>query len=121
MACGRNSVGYEIEPGLAGYVKQRLDREIAQINNYNLQRLKNHVEFVRKHVQEKGSLKYLNSFLGFPVMTGQEQELKLSFVKSVEEVEENLFKATYLDDDYIKDLDIDEVTLEQLRVNGGVR
>ncbi|MGI6600256.1 MAG: DNA-methyltransferase [Dethiobacteria bacterium] len=121
MACGRNSVGYEIEPGLAGYIKQRLDREIAQINNYNLQRLKNHVEFVRKHVQEKGSLKYLNSFLGFPVMTGQEQELKLSFVKSVEEVEENLFKATYLDDDYIKDLDIDEVTLEQLRVNGGVR
>ena len=53
-------------------------------------------------------------------MTWQEQELKLSFVKSVEEVEENLFKATYLDDDYIKDLDIDEVTLEQLGY-GGVR
>jgi len=52
--------------------------------------------------RKKGSLKYLNSFLGFPVMTGQEQELKLSFVKSVEEVEENLFKATYLDDDYIQ-------------------
>jgi DNA modification methylase len=119
MACGRNSVGYEIDPGFAGYIKRRLEKEIAQLNHYNLQRLKDHLEFVREHTQEKGPLKYVNSYFGFPVMTGQEKELKLLFVKSVEEVQSNLFKTTYLDDKHIKGLDPDEVTLKQLQVTGG--
>ncbi|MGI6709114.1 MAG: DNA-methyltransferase [Dethiobacteria bacterium] len=102
MACGRNSVGYETDSGFAVYIKRRLEQEIDQINSYNLQRLKNHIEFVREHTLEKGSLKYLNSHFDFPVMTGQEKELKLLFVRSVEEVECNLFKTTYLDDEHIK-------------------
>lgn len=104
IACGRNSVGYEIDPGFAGYIKQRLEQEIDQVNNYNLQRLQKQIEFVQKHIREKGRLKYLNSYFRLPVMTRQEEELKLLFVDSVGEVESNLFKSTYLDDEYVKRL-----------------
>lgn len=120
MACGRDSVGYEIDPGFGGYIRCRLEKESAQVNNYNLQRLKNHLQFVREHTQKKGRLKYVNSYFGFPVMTGQEKELKLLFVNSVEEIKSNFFKSTYLDDEYIKGLNLDEITLEQFKVGGEV-
>ena len=112
IACGRNSVGYEIDSGFAGYIKRRIEQETAGLSHYNLQRVKDHIEFAREYAQNKGALKYLNRHFGFPVMTRQEKELKLPFVKSVEEVDENLFKAAYLDDVSVKkELDLKGISI----------
>ena len=79
MACGRNSAGCEMDPAFGPYIGRRLKNSAAELNLSNLQRLKDHLEFVRQHTGEKGPLKYVNSFFGFSVMTGQERELRLPF------------------------------------------
>jgi len=113
MACGRNSVGCEIDPAFAGHIRRRIEQEAAGINCYNLQRIKAHLEFARSHAQ---TLKYKNRHYGFPVMTGQEQELKLPLVEKVVEVEENLFKATYLPDDSARDLALNMINLNETSI-----
>ena len=96
IACGRNSVGYELDPAFGDYTRQRLLEESAALNFYNRQRLKDHLAFVERYTEEKGPLKYINRHYGFPVMTRQERELKLPLVKSLEEIGGVRFKAAYL-------------------------
>lgn len=109
ITAGRNSVGYEIDNNFAYPVKQKLANELPDLNRHNLQRLKNHINFVRDYPKEKGELKYTSKHYGFPVMTKQEKELKIIFVKSIEEIEAGIFKASYFET-------VDDFTLEQLRI-----
>ena len=117
-ACGRNSTGCEIDPAFGPFIRQRLENSIDELNRCNLQRLRDHLEFVRRYNLEKGYLKHVNSFFGFPVMTGQERELKLPFVKSVEEVESNLYRAAYLDDAEVRGLGPEEIAGKLARARG---
>lgn len=119
MACGRNSTGCEIDPAFGPYIMRRLENCVHELNLYNLQRLRDHREFVGRHTRVKGPLKYTNSYFGFPVMTAQEQELRLAFVKNIARAEENLFRTAYLDDEYIRGLDLGNVTPGQLQQVGG--
>jgi hypothetical protein len=64
-----------------------------------LERLKAHQIFVIKRTAEKSPLKYSNEFFGFPVMTAQEQKMKLVFLDKVEELGENHYRAFYLNDE----------------------
>ncbi len=105
MACARNSAGWEIDPAFGAYIRERLKEEVGGLNDYNRQRLRDHLEFVQKYTREKSSLKYRNSHFGFPVMTKQEQDLKLPFVKSIEEAGDGYFQATCFGDEYIRGLD----------------
>ncbi|NMD41680.1 MAG: site-specific DNA-methyltransferase [Firmicutes bacterium] len=98
IAAGRHSTGYEIEPAFEVLIRERLLGECAGLNRYNLQRLKDHLDFVSEHADEKSPLKYTNINYGFPVMTRQERELRLPLPGSLEEVESGFFRATYLDD-----------------------
>ena len=95
-ACGRNSVGCEIDPAFGDHIKQRLLRESTGLSSYNRQRLSDHLKFVRRYTEEKGPLKYINRHYGFPVMTRQERELKLPLVKSLEETGDGRFRAAYM-------------------------
>ncbi len=112
ITAGRNSVGYEIDKNFATPIKNRIGNELPNLNNYNLQRLKNHISFVQDYVKEKGSLKYINNNFGFPVMTKQEKELKLPFIKAVDETENSIFKVSYFDNEYIKSLDLNDLSLK---------
>ncbi len=104
IAAGRNSVGYEIDKSFSPSIKKMIEKEKSNINNYNLQRLKKHLLFTEEYAKEKGPLKYTNNFFGFPVMTRQERDLMLVFVKSVEETESGVLKVLYFEHEYIKDL-----------------
>ena len=121
ITAGRNSVGYEIDKSFATPLKNRIDKELPNLNNYNLQRLKNHISFAQDYAKKKGGLKYINNHFGFPVMTKQEREFTLVFVESAEEVENNIFKASYFDNEYIKNLNLSDLTLEQLQVEKGMQ
>ncbi len=112
IAAGRNSVGYEMDKSFAATIKSRIDQELTNLNDYNVQRLKNHISFTKERAREKGALKYINNNYGFPVMTRQETELKLAFVQAVEEVGNNIFKVCYSENEYLKNLNLDELILK---------
>ena len=42
-------------------------------------------------------MKYRNSYFDCPVMTRQERELKLAFVKNAEELAKNIYRVSYFD------------------------
>lgn len=121
IAAGRNSVGYEVDQSFSMLIKNRIDKELPGLNNYNLHRLKNHISFVEDYAKGKGGLKYRNNYFGFPVMTKQERELMLVFVKSAEEIGNNVFKVSYFDDQYLKNLNIKDTILEELQVKNGMQ
>ena len=102
LAAGRNSIGYEKDRGFALPFKERITKEYGCLNRYNRQRLNNHINFVAAYTAEKGVMKYTSSCYGFPVMTRQEKELRLPFVKSVSETAPDSFKAAYYDPQDVK-------------------
>ncbi len=104
LASGRHSVGYEIDAGFSGPLKARIINHPAILNKYNLDRLKNQFIFARSNSGEKGALKYINDLYGCPVMTKQEEDLRLAFVQSVSESGDNTFCAKYYDEHYIRDI-----------------
>ncbi len=104
MACGRNSVAYELDGSFAPPLREKMYHCPLSLNRYNQERLKAHRAFIIKRTSEKGPLKYCNEFFGFPVMTTQEQKIKLVFLEKVEELGENHYRALYLDDEKARKL-----------------
>jgi modification methylase len=96
MACGRNSVGYEIDPNFKEHIDNKLMQVKEPANEFIDLRLKKHKEFVKKREEEKGKLKYINKNYGFPVMTRQEINLYIPKIKEVKKVKENLFEVEHL-------------------------
>lgn len=121
MSTGRNSMGCEIDCGFIESVENRISGKPHLLNLYNLERIKNHLDFVRSYNREKGDLKYINNYFGFPVMTRQEKELKLVFIKYVDELTDHRFKVSYFSDQYIQSLDHEELYLEQLTYDQGIQ
>ena len=99
MACGRNSVAYELDGSFVPPLREKMLHAPLFLNSYNLERLKAHQLFVIKRTAEKSTLRYSNEFFGLPVMTKQEQKMKLAFLDKVEELGENHCRAFYLNDE----------------------
>jgi DNA modification methylase len=116
IAAGRDSIGYEIDHSFSTSIKDRIVKEKNELNKYNLERIRNHIDFIQARTKEKGNLNYTNNYFGLPVMTKQETELKLPFVKSIEEKGRNLFKASYFSDKYIKSINPFELSCEKLQI-----
>ncbi|MDO9535870.1 MAG: site-specific DNA-methyltransferase [Bacillota bacterium] len=114
MAAGRDSIGYEVDKSFSIPINKRIGEEKYKLNDYNLDRISNHINFVQIYTKEKGDLKYTNNYFGFPVMTKQETELKLAFFRSIEE-KDNYFKVSYADDNFIKSLNPNGLLREQLQ------
>ncbi len=121
MAAGRNSAGCEIDRGFLEPVIQRIYEQWPLLNRYNLDRIKNHLDFVDKQRDKGNQLKYMNSYFGFPVMTRQEKELKLPFVMSFSERDANCFKAVYFNDQYIQSIKPGELDIKHLTYDHGVQ
>lgn len=94
MAAGRNAIAVELDAGLLAATRPLLDAIPRFANRHIRERLARHVEFVRKRVEDGGSLKHANQHYAFPVMTSQEQDLLLNDVLSVSS-ENGSITATY--------------------------
>jgi DNA modification methylase len=95
MACGRNSIGYEIDSNFKEHIINKLLQVKEPANEFVKLRLKNHKKFIKKRQKEKGELKYTNINYGFPVMTRQEINLKIPKIKSVTQVREDCFELKH--------------------------
>lgn len=114
MAAGRNSISCEIDSSFQETVKAEICQTVPTLNRHNLERIKKHYGFIRKYNQEGKNLKHANTYFKFPVMTGQESELKLVFIKSVAETEKGGFEISYFDDQLVQGLDFELLTEEDL-------
>lgn len=95
MASGRNSIGYEIDPAFAHWFCQQIRTlSLKQINALVEERIRRHQIFVDNRRAERKALKYVNTHLGVPVMTMQEQEIRFYLAQSIEE-KENAFQLIY--------------------------
>lgn len=100
IASGRNSIGYEFEEDFQKIIQNNLlaKRNLTSVNDTIRQRILNHTAFVEGRIEERGegSIKYMNEFFDFPVMTRQEKKLILQFIKSIQQIDKNSFQASYI-------------------------
>ncbi len=121
LTAGRNTIAVELDSTFSGLIKDRLFEDLDRFNSYNMGRIKNHLNFVRDYGKEHDSLKYRNRYFGFPVMTRQEQDLKLTFVRSVKEAAKDCYSACYFDDHYVQGIELEKFDLEYFRFDQGIQ
>lgn len=116
MASGRNSIGFEIDSTLNETIQSIPDSFINYSNDYIENRIRSHILFCAKRIQESDSIKYVNKHYGFPVMTDPEQELLLNALVHIKGTCENEFQVLYADEPqpmFCKDWKIEQEKLEK--------
>jgi DNA modification methylase len=96
LAAQRNSVGYEVDDRLNETISQVLHTtKLDFVNRQILERLARHHGFLERRQQDGNApCKHFNVPHQFPVMTGQETELRLCFATAIERID-TTFRATY--------------------------
>lgn len=87
MLLGRNSVGYEIDHTFSSLMKENIDSlSISDMNSLIKTRYDKHITFVNERTKTHGALKHRNNILNCEVMTAQEEDLKLHYLKSIDKL-----------------------------------
>jgi len=92
VVAGRNSVGYEFDSDLSVEIDAKATAAPQVSRNVVADRIEKHESFVEKRGADEMS--YESSVYGFPVMTSQEEEIRLYEVTSVEK-EDDVYVARY--------------------------
>lgn len=95
MAAGRNSAGFEIDPGFREAIHARAAGILTAANARIAQRLEDHCRFVAERREKNGDFRHRNRSYGFPVVTGQERELLLNDLLDVREAGKDGFAVEY--------------------------
>lgn len=98
MCSARNSVGFELDMNFKETIGLRIDEIESLCNELTLDRLKNHVNCIKSRELEDKIAKHESDYYGFKVITKQEKNLILPLVKKIENVGDNEYKATYIQD-----------------------
>ncbi len=102
MTSGRNCIGIEIDESFSNAVCSITNQIVGFSNEYLLDRLLRHFDFVENRLQTSGSLKYENGPHGCPVVTSQEQFIALNSLEEVRNRGENTFEVEYLETPEVK-------------------
>ena len=97
-AAGRNSIGYEIEPGFRRDISSKARGMISPAGQRIRARIDDHLAFVNRCRETGRELKHLNRNYHFPVVTGQETELLLDLPEAVSPAEPDGFHVSYSED-----------------------
>ena len=102
IASCRNGLGVEIDENFKKILPGKIKNTVPVLNNYITERLIEHVSFVNNYRPKKGPLKHTNRLYDFSVMTQQETELLLPYVKNITLTNESIIKVEYLENAVIK-------------------
>ena len=75
-----------------------LQKRIIFSNDYILQHLNKHLEFIKKRDEPNKLMKYTAENYKFKVITNQETRICFSFIKEMEKVSENRYEVSYYDE-----------------------
>jgi modification methylase len=95
IACGRNSVGIEIDRTLLELIFEQESSFLENANALIFKRLQRHKEFIETYALSKGPVKYLNNHLGFPVFTRQEIQIKLFKLRKIVKMSNDTINTLY--------------------------
>ncbi len=95
MASERNSVGVEKDESFKSVILDKISTIVDDSNEYILNRIANHLQFVEIREDSKGPMKYENNNYGFKVMTKQEQNIILNYLTSITQSEDMFFEVCY--------------------------
>jgi len=118
IAAGRNSVGYELDESFAPTLQALTINSLSDLQKVNLDRINNHLAFVQSCEAGSKELKYVNSYFGFPVMTAQEKELEIVFVRQIERDGDRLYRASYFEDHFVKSISPEDLSLDHFAPEG---
>jgi hypothetical protein len=94
-AAGRNSIGYEIEPGLRSEILSDLPGLVGFANDRVQARIDDHLSFVDQCRETGREMKHVNKNYRFPVVTRQESELLIDVLEEIAPLEPDGFRVTY--------------------------
>jgi len=92
----RNSIGLEVDAGLADVVHTRLLNAGPGLNRFLDERLARHDRFRREREVAGQPLKHLNEPHGMPCMSAQETELRIRRIRTIECAAPGVYAATYV-------------------------
>ena len=99
IACGRNSIGVEIDKGFSETILNQEKAFLPIANNLLANRIASHDEFVESYTKLEGPLKYRNNNHGFQVMTRQETGIQLFKVEEIAEAGLSEVKVRYVSEE----------------------
>ena len=97
LATGRNGIGVELDEGFRDLAREQVASTGDFANRFNRERLRRHAEFAGENGEGR-PMKHANAHYGFPVVTGQERDLRLDEVREVRETERGDFVVEYAED-----------------------
>jgi DNA modification methylase len=97
-AAGRNSIGYEIEPGFRPSIFSDPAGLITQAQERVRSRIDDHLAFIEQSRETGRELKYLNRNYRFPVVTRQEIDLMLDILEDLPPADRDGLQASYSED-----------------------
>lgn len=86
ISTGRNSIGYEIDESFKSLIYDNIFHpNINVLNKFISDRIDSHFNFIkeRKLDPKKSEIKHFNEFLNVEVMTSQEKNIVLNYIKSI--------------------------------------
>lgn len=81
LAAERHSIGFDIDESLRPLVQKQMTTTWRSLNDINANRIRNHMLFIETRKSQGKPIRYWNDFFGFPVMTMQERQLQLHFLR----------------------------------------
>jgi hypothetical protein len=95
MCAGRNSQGVEIEESLIPFIQAQVNEIVPRANERILERLERHRLFVEECRASGRELKYTNRFYGFPVISRQEREILVEYLRSLVRIDDLRWRIEY--------------------------
>ena len=94
MICGRNSIGYEINPQFENIFNTRI-KDIVMLNkSINKERIEDHIDFIDQKIKLGKKIKHQNTNYNFKVITSQEKELLLVTIKKID-IKDDIISLTH--------------------------
>lgn len=102
MASGRNSVGYEIDENFKEVIFSEISGVVNLSNKRIKKRFEEHFNFIEIEFEKmKKKMKkfiHVNKHYKFPVKSGQETQLLINQLHSIEKLRDNTFEVVYSDE-----------------------
>jgi DNA modification methylase len=95
MGSHRNSIGYELDNMYSYYAKEEILKIKETINHIIYTRYKNHNKFIKNREEQGKKIKYYNQYLKSKVITKQETNIKLSLIKDINQINNNITQVIY--------------------------
>lgn len=94
IASSRNSIAYEIDPGLVETITETVATSKAEINGRLQERIETHRLFVESYSKKKEIIHY-NDYYRVPVVTSQETEIILPRILDIDTTDDRTFVVSH--------------------------